>query len=52
MTAVKDGGLNHVDEDGLFVGDAANGKVEDELARYMFRDVAASYVRNFTIPGS
>jgi hypothetical protein len=38
-------------EDGLRVGDAANGS-DEEVARYMFSDVAASYVRNLTIPGS
>lgn len=52
MAAVKDGGLNHVAEGWLFVGDTASGKVEEELAMYMLRDVAASYVRNLTIPGS
>jgi hypothetical protein len=51
MAAVKDGALNQGAEDGLRVGDAASGSVE-EVARYIFRDVAASYVRNLTIPGS
>jgi hypothetical protein len=51
MAAVKDGALNQDAEDGLCVGDAASDSV-DEPARYIFREVAASYVRNLTIPGS
>jgi len=49
MAAAKDGALNQGAEDGLRMGDAAG---VEEVERYIFRDVAASYVRNLTIPGS
>ena len=38
-------------EVGLCVGDV-NGRSTEQLAKYIFSDVAASYVRNFTSPGS
>jgi len=49
MAAAKDGALNQGAEDGLRVGDAAS---VEEVERYIFREVAASYVKNLTIPGS
>lgn len=51
MAALNDDALNQGAEDGLRVGDAASCSVE-ELTRYIFREVAASYVKNLTIPGS